>query len=231
MQTHPKTDFMIRKFLFSALLLGLSSFLSAQEKDDYQIVVTTPGYTSIYNYKASEFPTQAKDQFRINGNVALNEDSLENGFRRVYVTIGLRQFNFLVTPQMPVIRLRYDRNRRLFTGIGCNFLDREGAKYTPPSFQGLDLTQLPGKWIDDINRQIGDRTLLPENEPMVFLIEVDIDEQGMLQKVVELNGCLRQYTEVIINYIYDRAVRGWEPARRNGVAIRSLAQLRFELKR
>ena len=222
---------MVRKVLFSVLLFCLGGFLSAQEKEDYQIVVTTPGYTSIYNYRASEFPTQAKDQFRIHGNVALNEDSLENGNRRVYVTIGLRQFNFLLTPQTPVIRLRYDRNRRLFTGMGCNFLDREGATYTPPSFQGMDLTQLPGKWIDDINRQIGDRTLLPEDHPMVFLIEVDIDEQGMLQKVVELNGCLRQYSEVIIDYIYDRAVRGWEPARRNGVAVRSLAQMRFELKR
>ncbi len=205
--------------------------MSAQEAGDYQIVVTTPGYTSIYNYTSSNFPDQAKEQFRIHGNVALNEDKLEEGRRRVYVTIGLRQFDFLLTPQMPVIRLRYDRNRRLFTGIGCNFLDREGAKYTPPTFQGFDLTQLPERWLDDINRQIEDRTLLPENEPMVFLIEVDIDEQGMLQKVVELNGCLKQYSQVIIDYIYDRAVRGWEPARRNGVAVRALAQLRFELKR
>lgn len=223
---------MVRKFLLSLLMLGgLCGGLSAQEQGEYQIVVTTPGYTSIYNYTSANFPVQAKEQFRIHGNVALNEDPLENGSKRVYVTIGLRQFNFLLTPQMPVIRLRYDRNRRLFTGMGCNFLDRDGAKYTPPSFKGFDLTQLPGQWIDDINRQIEDRTLLPENEPMVFLIEVDIDEQGLVQKVVELNGCLKQYSQVIIDYIYDRAFRDWEPARRNGVAVRALAQLRFELKR
>ena len=223
---------MFRKLLFSVFLFcSFAGLLQAQADDDYQIIITTPGYTSVYNYTKSEFLAQAREQFRINGDVALNEDKLDGGKRRVYVTIGLRQFDFLLTPQMPVIRLKYDRNRRLFTGAGCNFIAREGATYIPPTFNGSDLTTLPAQWIDEINRRIGDRTLLSEDKPTVFILEVDIDEQGIVQRVVELNGCLKQYSQVIIDYIYDRAVRGWEPAKRNGVPFRALAQLRFELKR
>lgn len=223
---------MIRKLWFSVLCFcAFAGGVNAQNSDDYQVVITTPGYTSIYNYTKTEFLSQAQDQFRIHGNVAINEEEPKEGKRRVYVTIGLRQFDFLLTPQMPVIRLRYDRNRRLFSGMGCNFIDREGAKLTPPTFQGMDLTQLPGEWITEINRRIDDRTLLDENRPTVFLLELDIDEQGVVQKVVELNGCLKQYSQVLIDFIYDRAFRGWEPARRNGVPFRTLAQLRFELQR
>lgn len=223
---------MFRKLLCSVFLFcSFAGLLRAQGDDDYQIIVTTPGYTSVYNYTKSEFLAQAREQFRINGDVALNEDTLEGGKQRVYVTIGLRQFDFLLTPQMPVIRFKYDRNRRLFTGAGCNFIDREGATYTPPTFNGSDLTTLPAQWVDEINRRIGDRTLLSEDKPTVFILEVDIDEQGIVQRVVELNGCLKQYSQVIIDYIYDRAVRGWEPAKRNGVPFRALAQLRFELTR
>lgn len=223
---------MFRKLFLSVFLLfSLMGIVRAEDGADYRIIISTPGYMSVYNYTKPDFLSQAKEQFRIMGDVAINEDDLGGGKRRIYVTLGLRQFDFLVTPQTPVIRLSYDRNRRLFTGVGCNFIDREGAACTPPTFKGIDLTDLPEKWIDEINRRIGDRTLLSEDAPTVFILELDIDEQGIVHKVVELNGALKQYSQVIIDYIYERAVREWEPAKRNGVPFRALAQLRFELSR
>lgn len=219
----------MRKWSLLALLLLLpAGLLYAQQDDDYQIIVTTPGMNAaVYRYNSSDFPKRVKEDFRIEGNVALNEDMQGDSLRRIYVTIGLRQFDFQLCPRTPIIRLSYDRNRRLFTGVGCNFRDREG-KYTPPSFKGTDLAHLPKLWEDEINRHIQDRTLLGD-EPAVFILEADIDENGIVHKVVEINGGLKQYAQVLIDIFYDKAVRDWTPATRNGTPFRALAQIRFEL--
>lgn len=40
------------------------------------------------------------------------------------------------------------------------------------------------------------------------MIEADIDENGMIHRIVPLSDTLRQYSKVIIDQIYDKAVRG-----------------------
>ena len=62
-------------------------------------------------------------------------------------------------------------------------------------------------------------------------IKADIDENGMIHRIVPLSDTLFQYSKVIIDQIYDKAVRGWQPATRNGVPCRSLVQMKFELKK
>ena len=75
------------------------------------------------------------------------------------------------------------------------------------------------------------RSLLEEGKPNVFLLEADIDEQGNVHKIVELNGALRQYSQIFIDKLYDMAVRGWQPAKKDGVPFRTVCQLRFVLTR
>jgi len=123
----------------------------------------------------------------------------------------------------------YDRNRRIFSGAGCNFVENENFKYTPPSFKGNSLVKLPEILLADINRTIEDRSLLKKDSATVFVIEADIDENGMIHRIVPLSDTLRQYSKVIIDQIYDKAVRGWQPAMRNGIPYRALAQMTFEL--
>lgn len=53
----------------------------------------------------------------------------------------------------------------------------------------------------------------------------------MIHRIVPLSDTLFQYSKVIIDQIYDKAVRGWQPATRNGVPCRSLVQMKFELKK
>lgn len=78
---------------------------------------------------------------------------------------------------------------------------------------------------------IENRSLLEEGKPNVFLLEADIDEQGNVHKIVELNGALRQYSQIFIDKLYDMAVRGWQPAKKDGVPFRTVCQLRFVLTR
>lgn len=66
---------------------------------------------------------------------------------------------------------------------------------------------------------IENRSLLEEGKPNVFLLEADIDEQGNVHKIVELNGALRQYSQIFIDKLYDMAVRGWQPAKKDGRAV------------
>ena len=145
------------------------------------------------------------------------------------MVIGLRKFSFFVTQETPIIRLVYDRNRRIFSGAGCNFVENENFKYAPPSFKGNSLVKLPEILLADINRTIEDRSLLKKDSATVFVIEADIDENGMIHRIVPLSDTLRQYSKVIIDQIYDKAVRGWQPAMRNGIPYRALAQMTFEL--
>lgn len=209
------------------LLFSLACF---SQEDDYQIIVTTPGYTSVFRYDSTSFAEGVSKDFRIQGNVSIVEDEPRDGARQVWLTIGTRQFRYAVSPTAPVLRLMYDRNRRLFSGVGFNFVDDERARYEPPRFKGKSMGELPVLLEREINKQIEDRTLL-STEPTVFLLEADIDENGIVHKIVELNGSLKQYSKVIIDQFYDQAVRGWEPAKRNGIPYRTLAQIKFELSR
>ena len=69
------------------------------------------------------------------------------------------------------------------------------------------------------------------DRPTVFLIEADIDEEGIVRRIAELNGALKQYSQVFIDKIYDLAVRGWQPATKDGIPVRTVVQFRFVLKR
>lgn len=220
---------MFAKFGFFLLLFtGLSQLLFSQNID-YQIYITTLGYTSVRSYSKADFE-KVKHDFRVmNGPVTITDSLCNSGKTEVRMVIGLRKFSFFVTQETPIIRLVYDRNRRIFSGAGCNFVENENFKYTPPSFKGNSLVKLPEILLADINRTIEDRSLLKKDSATVFVIEADIDENGMIHRIVPLSDTLRQYSKVIIDQIYDKAVRGWQPAMRNGIPYRALAQMTFEL--
>lgn len=220
---------MFAKFGFLLLLFtGLSQLLFSQNID-YKIYITTPGYTSVRSYTKANFE-KVKQDFRVmNGPVTITDSLCNSGKTEVRMVIGVRKFDFFVTPETPIIRLVYDRNRRIFSGAGCNFVENENYKYTPPSFKGNSLVKLPEILLADINRTIEDRSLLKKDSATVFVIEADIDENGMIHRIVPLSDTLRQYSKVIIDQIYDKAVRGWQPATRNGMPYRALAQMTFEL--
>ena len=220
---------MFAKFGFFLLLFtGLSQLLFSQNID-YQIYITTPGYTSVRSYSKADFE-KVKHDFRVmNGPVTITDSLCNSGKTEVRMVIGLRKISFFVTQETPIIRLVYDRNRRIFSGAGCNFVENENFKYTPPSFKGNSLVKLPEILLADINRTIEDRSLLKKDSATVFVIEADIDENGMIHRIVPLSDTLRQYSKVIIDQIYDKAVRGWQPAMRNGIPYRALAQMTFEL--
>ena len=220
---------MFAKFGFFLLLFtGLSQLLFSQNID-YQIYITTPGYTSVRSYSKADFE-KVKHDFRVMiGPVTITDSLCNSGKTEVRMVIGLRKFSFFVTQETPIIRLVYDRNRRIFSGAGCNFVENENFKYTPPSFKGNSLVKLPEILLADINRTIEDRSLLKKDSATVFVIEADIDENGMIHRIVPLSDTLRQYSKVIIDQIYDKAVRGWQPAMRNGIPYRALAQMTFEL--
>ena len=111
--------------------------------------------------------------------------------------------------------------------MGFNYIEQTEAKYEAPSFNGVSLLKLPELWRPQIEKLIDDRSLLDPDRPDVFLLEVDIDEDGIVHRIVELGGALKQYSQVFIDKIYDIAVRGWSPAKRNGVPFRTVAQIRF----
>ena len=159
--------------------------------------------------------------FKIEG-VTVDYATLSEGCKRLKLHIGRKDFVFSITSQSPVARLTYDRNRRQFKGIGFNYIEHEGVRYEAPSFKGLTVEKLSEAWQPQIERLIENRSLLEEGKPNVFLLEADI---------VELNGALRQYSQIFIDKLYDMAVRGWQPAKKDGVPFRTVCQLRFVLTR
>lgn len=204
--------------------------LYAQSADEPRIIVTTPGYTSVYRYDVATFAEKASSDFKIE-NISVVSEKLKEGVSRLRLAIGPREFVFVVDSLSPCARLQYDRNRRQFKGLGFNYIDREGVRYEAPVFKGMAIAGLPGLWQPQIEKLITDRNLLDADRPNVFLIEADIDEDGIVRRIVELNGALKQYAQVFIDKIYDLAVRGWQPATKDGVPVRTVVQFRFVLDR
>lgn len=198
---------------------------------DYKVIVTTQGHPTVNRYSSTDFREALGRDFRMVGDVSLSESDFSQGGSKVNIQIGNRQFNFVVSEEMPVVRLIYDRNRRIFSGAGCNFIEDSTAVYKAPTFKGMRLAELPEKWMPDIDKLISDKSLLSADEPTLFLLEADIDENGIVHKITELNGTLRQYSKVIIDQIYDKAIRGWEPATCDGKPYRTLAQIQLLLSR
>jgi len=146
-------------------------------QSDCRIIITTPGYGSIYRYAPEEFAAQMASDFKIEG-VTVDYATLSEGCKRLKLHIGRKDFVFSITSQSPVARLTYDRNRRQFKGIGFNYIEYEGVRYEAPSFKGLTVEKLSEAWQPQIERLIENRSLLEEGKPNVFLLEADIDEQG-----------------------------------------------------
>jgi len=202
--------------------------LCAQSDDAPCIVVTTPGYTNVYRYNVATFAEKASSDFKIE-DISVVSEKLKEGVSRLRLDIGPREFVFVLDSLSPCARLQYDRNRRQFKGLGFNYIDREGVRCEAPVFKGTALAGLPALWQPQIEKLITDRNLLDADRPNVFLIEADIDEEGIVRRIVELNGALKQYAQVFIDKIYDLAVRGWQPATRDGVPVRTVVQFRFVL--
>lgn len=210
------------------VLLGVCSPVFSQSSDP-RIIVTTPGYTSIYRYDLDSFAEQVRRDLRVPG-ASVKRTTVQD-CTGAQIEIGGQCYKYTLDGNCDVIRLVYDRNRRKFRGAGFNFVESDTIRYEPPRFKGMTPEELPELWKEDLDRLFTDKSLLKDDEPNVFLIEAEIDENGMLNRVVELNGALRQYSRIIIDKIYDAAVRGWEPATRNGKPYRTLAHIRFEIEK
>lgn len=208
------------------VLLVIFGKLWAQNPD-IQLIITTPGYTSIYRYGTDNFSEGLVRDLRIS-DASVCKANVQ-GREGACVTIGEKQYRYTVDDSNKIVRLIYDRNRRLFTGIGCNYIENDSMRYDPPSFKGTSTEKLPALWYADLDRKFVDKSLLSDTQPNVFLIEAEIDENGIVNRIVELSGALRQYSKVIIDKIYNDAVRGWQPALRNGQPYRTLTQIRFEI--
>ncbi|HJB83954.1 MAG TPA: hypothetical protein IAA13_00395 [Candidatus Alistipes merdigallinarum] len=213
--------FILFFFCFFAL------FCSAQS-DSCKIIITTPGYTNIYRYTLDEFSAQMASDFKKEG-VTVSLQPEGDSCSLLTLNISRREYMFRITRTAPVARLIYDRNKRQFKGAGFNYIERKEYKYQAPSFEGLSLAKFATEWQPQIEKLIQDRTLLSQDRPNVFIIEADIDEEGRVRKIVELSGALKQYAQVFIDKIYDISLKGWQPATRNGVPYRTLAQIYFEL--
>ena len=98
---------MFAKFGFFLLLFtGLSQLLLSQNID-YQIYITTPGYTSVRSYSKADFE-KVKHDFRVmNGPVTITDSLCNSGKTEVRMVIGLRKFSFFVTQETPNIRMLY----------------------------------------------------------------------------------------------------------------------------
>lgn len=118
------------------LLTCLFSSAAVFGQSDCRIIITTPGYGSIYRYAPEEFAAQMASDFKIEG-VTVDYATLSEGCKRLKLHIGRKDFVFSITPQSPVARLTYDRNRRQFKGIGFNYIEHEGVRYEAPSFKAL----------------------------------------------------------------------------------------------
>jgi len=91
---------------------------------------------------------------------SVTEEPKGDGCSLVKLRIGQREYSFAVSPDAPVVRLQYDRNRRLFKGMGFNYIEQTEAKYEAPSFNGVSLLKLPELWRPQIEKLIDDRSLL-----------------------------------------------------------------------
>ena len=191
----------MKKLLLLLVFAGISAVCFAQA-DSCRIIITTPGYTSIYRYSDREFAKQMACDFKV-ADASVTEEPKGDGCSLVKLRIGQREYSFAVSPDAPVVRLQYDRNRRLFKGMGFNYIEQTEAKYEAPSFNGVSLLKLPELWRPQIEKLIDDRSLLDPDRPDVFLLEVDIDEDGIVHRIVELGGALKQYSQVFIDKIYD----------------------------
>lgn len=211
--------------LFATFLL--SGQICIAQNNDIQLIITTPGYTSIYRYGVDDFAEGVRKDFRVQASV---EPVAIQGSEGVEVVIEEKTYRFAVSGDCNVVRLIYDRNRRFFSGAGFNYVENDTIRYEAPNFKGTALQNLSQAWQKDLNKMFTDKSFLDPNEPNVFLLEAEIDEKGMIHRIVELSGGLRQYSKIIIDKMYDIAMRGWEPARRNGEPYRTLAQIRFEIE-
>lgn len=221
------------KFLTTIFILLFSLVSLTAGLRDYKIIVTTPGYTSVYQYDNENFAAGVAKELRVMSPVDIEESPCDIFPDRtlVLITVGDKEYNFAVSEEAPVVRLIYDRNRKTFTGAGFNYMENKTALYEAPSFNGTRIDGISKLFEREVERSITDKTLLDDEQPVVFLIEADIDENGMVQKVVELNGAIKQYARIIIDRFYDKAYMGWKPAQVNGVPRRSLAQFTFELRK
>lgn len=214
-------------FGFILVFCCFTLFCSAQP-DSCKVIITTPGYTNIYRYSLDEFSAQMASDFKKEG-VTVSLQPENDSTSLLTLNISRKDYLFRITRTAPVARLIYDRNKRQFKGAGFNFIERKEYDYREPSYDGLSLAKFATVWQPQIEKLIHDRTFLSPDKPNVFLIEADIDEEGRVRKIVELNGALKQYAQIFIDKIYDLSWKGWQPATRNGVPYRTLALIYFEL--
>lgn len=117
------------------LLTCLFSSAAVFGQSDCRIIITTPGYGSIYRYAPEEFAAQMASDFKIEG-VTVNYATLSEGCKRLKLHIGRKDFVFSITPQSPVARLTYDRNPAAVQGDRIQLYRARGRSLRSSQFQG-----------------------------------------------------------------------------------------------
>lgn len=124
-------------FRLSLVLLTCLFFSAAVfGQSDCRIIITTPGYGSIYRYAPEEFAAQMASDFKIEG-VTVNYATLSEGCKRLKLHIGRKDFVFSITPQSPVARLTYDRNPAAVQGDRIQLYRARGVATKLPVSRAL----------------------------------------------------------------------------------------------
>ena len=90
----------LKKLLLLLVFAGISAVCFAQA-DSCRIIITTPGYTSIYRYSDREFAKQMACDFKV-ADASVTEEPKGDGCSLVKLRIGQREYSFAVSPDAPV---------------------------------------------------------------------------------------------------------------------------------
>ncbi len=172
----------------------------------YNIIITTPGYTSVYRYRTEDFCSGVRRDLRVFDADVTHRDSM--GRKIVDVTLCGRKSSFEVSEGIPVIRFAYDRNRRIFSPLGMNC--REVSAGDSLSAEMVCTPVLPGGWSPELARRlVGHLGMNVDGE--VLIMDAEVDENGIVRQITEVGGAPRQASQVVIEYLYEMAARGWKP--------------------
>ena len=217
-------------FTFFASVLSLcakseNNSVSCNDKQlsDCRIIITTPGYTSVYRYSVSDFCSGVKRDMRFFNTSVECRDSLD--VKLVDIVVNNEKWSFEVSEKIPVIRFMYDRNRRKLSPIGINYRGNVGFVVADSiSNTGSMVLDLPEVWNpDDVRRLVGvnDFNVL---KGRVLIMDANVDENGVVSHITEVGGAPKQMSQIVVDYLYEMIARGWKPIK-TGVTKRMIIPL------
>ena len=220
-------------FVYKIALAGagllLSSSLSA---NPLKIIVTSRDQATAHRYNEKNFAKQLKHDYRLFSEVSIAQSDMPDipsessrlartDRKRVDINIARQSFSFEVCRQMPVIHLRFDRNRRLFSPVGLNLLENSDDDVRYPRFKNRQIDELWSLWREEIQCRFENKNLFEQHHTNKLILEIEIDTDGYIRKITDLGGAPKLYSNHCISVIFDIAARDWSPATINGKAVDS----------